>query len=395
MIKYVSPGGKRVVMLVLNEVTHDTRVRNEAAALAEAGYQVCVIGTHDASSPLPDQETAGLWLLRRFRYGSELEILRRFPPLKRLRHVFQGLALLRYLRRQPADIWHAHDFPALVMVALARLSQRQRSRLVYDAHELYLYRFPEPTRPWTRLRLAAERALERSLARRADLILANSPDRADFMARRWRCTLPITILNGVTLSEAASPLPRPEGARLWLVHTGSLIRRGRCLDQLVRGVALCTPEVHLTFLGDGEQKAELTALANTLGISHRVHFLPPVASEKVSTAIRNADASLIAVGTSEPNYALSIPTKLLEAIAAGLPILSSRTPAMARFLAAYPVGTLWEAERPETLAQAIVQLHNPTLREAWQTALQAAQVTCGWPAQAARLIESYQQVDTH
>jgi hypothetical protein len=161
MIKHVSPGGPQVVMLVLNEVTFDTRVRNEAAALAEASYQVSVIGTHDASSPLPDRESVGLWEIRRFRYGTGLEALRRFPLLKRLRHALQGLALLGYLRRQSADIWHAHDFPALVMVALARLGQRRRTRLVYDAHELYLYRYPEHPHPWPRLRLATERALER------------------------------------------------------------------------------------------------------------------------------------------------------------------------------------------------------------------------------------------
>ncbi len=380
-------------MLVLNEVTFDTRVRNEAAALAEAGYPVSVIGTHDASSPLPDHESAGLWEIRRFRYGPELEALRRLPLLKRLRHVLQGLALLGSLRRQSADIWHAHDFPALVMVALARLGQRRKTRLVYDAHELYLYRYPEPPHPWPRLRLAVERALERRLARRANLILANSPYRADFMARRWGCACPVTILNGVTCVGNATPLPRPEGARLWLIHTGGLIRRGRCLDQLVRGVALCPPDVHLTFLGDGEQKAALAALAESLGVGRQVHFHPPIASAEVSAAIQNADASLIAITASEPNYALSVPTKLLEAIAAGLPVLSTRTPALAHFLVEYPIGSLWDADQPETLAEAIIRLENPDTRQAWQAALQAAQQVCGWPAQAVRLLESYAGLD--
>ncbi|WP_132287966.1 glycosyltransferase [Kribbella sp. VKM Ac-2568] len=39
-----SPGDLRVVMLVANEVTNDSRVRKEAAALTEAGVQVTVLG---------------------------------------------------------------------------------------------------------------------------------------------------------------------------------------------------------------------------------------------------------------------------------------------------------------------------------------------------------------
>jgi len=73
-------------------------------------------------------------------------------------------------------------------------------------------------------------------------------------------------------------------------------------------------------------------------------------------------------------------------------VLSTRTPAMTRFLAEHPIGSLWDAKRPETLAEAITQLRNPTCREGWQAALHAAQQVCGWPSQAARLIESYQQV---
>ncbi len=109
----------------------------------------------------------------------------------------------------------------------------------------------------------------------------------------------------------------------------------------------------------------------SLGIGRQVHFHPPVASAEVSAAIRNADASLIAITASEPNYALSVPTKLLEAIAAGLPGISTRTPALAHFLAEYPIGSLWDADQPKTLAEAITRLENPDTRSV-AAALQAA-----------------------
>jgi len=41
----------RVVMMVANDVTNDSRVRKEAAALAETGAEVTVLGVSDSGLP--------------------------------------------------------------------------------------------------------------------------------------------------------------------------------------------------------------------------------------------------------------------------------------------------------------------------------------------------------
>ena len=95
-------------------------------------------------------------------------------------------------------------------------------------------------------------------------------------------------------------LPRPDGARRWLIRTGSMLRRGRLLREVLHGLAVTPQDVHLTFLGDGEQQLELAALADQLGLAERVHFIPPVPPADVSTAIQGADAAVMATSVYEP-----------------------------------------------------------------------------------------------
>ncbi len=379
-------------MLVLNDVSHDSRVRREAAALAAAGFQVCVIGTHDAGSPLPDRAIIGKWLLQRYRYNHTMHTLRRIGRLSPVRHLWQGAGLVLFLRRQQAAIWHAHDFPALVLIWLARLAQREPGKLVYDTHELYFYRREKPSALWGRLRLWLSRAADRWLAQRADLVFTTSPYFARFMAQHWPITEPIAILNGAIPPADVQPLSRPENAGLWLIHTGTMMARGRKLQAVLAGLLDTPADVHLTFIGDGPLQADLMDRADTTGLRDRVHFVPPLPPEAVSAAIRSADAAIVAFDGSLPGYALTLPNKLFEAIAAELPVLGARTPALEGFFADYPVGPLWEAADPTSLAQAITLLRIPENRRAWREACQCAQAELGWTTQAARLTAAYRQL---
>ncbi len=384
--------GTQVIMLVLNDVTHDSRVRREASTLAQAGYGVRVIGTHAAGSPLPDTESHRGWTLHRFRYGRTVTGLRRFWLLNLPRHLWQAIALITFLRQQQAVIWHAHDYPALVLASLALTGRRSPGKLIYDTHELYFHRFQPRTVPGRLLR-RLNLWIERILARRADAVLTVSPELADFLAAQWHTFPPTVILNSAISAPPDLPsLPRPVDARLWLVHTGSLIARGRRLPDLLRGLADTPADVHLTFLGEGPLQTHLQALAQALGIAQRVHFVPPVPPEQVSAAIRSADAAVIALDPTLPSYAFALPNKLFEAIAAGLPVLSTHTPALSRFYAQHPIGVLWESRAPDDFARATATLADPAARRQWQHAVQAAQNSIGWETQAQRLLEQYHAI---
>jgi glycosyltransferase involved in cell wall biosynthesis len=60
-----SDGALRVVMVVANDVTRDSRVLREAGALAAAGHHVTVLGIHTARTTAPPVETRDGFVIRR------------------------------------------------------------------------------------------------------------------------------------------------------------------------------------------------------------------------------------------------------------------------------------------------------------------------------------------
>ncbi|MCB0992732.1 MAG: glycosyltransferase [Acidimicrobiales bacterium] len=113
--------------------------------------------------------------------------------------------------------------------------------------------------------------------------------------------------------------------------TGRLLGVGRLVekkgfDLLIEAVALLAerrPEVECVIAGDGDQRSSLEALAQGLGVAGRVHFLGSVNQSRVAELMRDA-AMLVApcrIGGDGNQDAL--PTVLIEALAAGLPSVST------------------------------------------------------------------------
>jgi sugar transferase (PEP-CTERM/EpsH1 system associated) len=71
----------------------------------------------------------------------------------------------------------------------------------------------------------------------------------------------------------------------------------------------------LLIVGDGPARAELTALASSLGLDDRVHFTGPL--DDVPTALRAFDVFVL------PSLNEGISNTILEAMATGLPVLAS------------------------------------------------------------------------
>ena len=134
------------------------------------------------------------------------------------------------------------------------------------------------------------------------------------------------IPNGVNL-----PAARPcNGFRqpLRLVTVGSLIRRKR-LDLMLHALAHpeAPPDVLLHIVGDGPERERLAALIDDLGLRDRVVLVGGVEPSSVAEHLRWADLFLF---TSESE---GRPNVLLEAMAAGLPIVALDIPGVAELLA--------------------------------------------------------------
>jgi glycosyltransferase involved in cell wall biosynthesis len=336
-------------MLVRNPYTHDTRVEKEARTLMGAGYRVTVVA--DASDGLAETE-------RRPSGEEVVRVRRRGPRLPGIRFVLHELRLARRLVALRPDLLHAHDSNALPAVAMA--ARRSRVPFVYDAHDLWLGR---PRRERGRLAFALNQAwytvIERLLVPRAAATLTVSPPIARHLERRYG--LPAVTL--VPNYPEEEPVPRvrdlrslPEGERIApnrpiILYLGGLMA-GRGLEGLIDAVAL-TERPQLVFLGSGQLEGLLRARAAERGIPGRVHFLPPVPPGEVVAVAGSADVGVSPIVPSCLNYRWSLPNKLFQYMAAGIPVVASDFPQVREIVEGERAGVVVDTASPPALAAAI------------------------------------------
>jgi len=120
---------------------------------------------------------------------------------------------------------------------------------------------------------------------------------------------------GVTPALYDRPRTPSEGG-LHLVFVGRLapVKGLRVLLEAL--LTLDRPDVRLTIVGDGPERAPLETMAAPLGA--RVRFTGYQSQEEVAAILATANAFVL------PSFAEGVPVVLMEALAAGLPVIATR-----------------------------------------------------------------------
>ena len=159
------------------------------------------------------------------------------------------------------------------------------------------------------------------------------------------------IANGIDLEEtrtggesAAGPIPGP-----FVLHLGRISWK-KGLDRLIRALPQAAG-VHAVIAGNDEEgcRASLERLAQDCGVAGRVRFLDPVYGEAKWSLLRAARALVL------PSHSENFGNAVLEAMAAGKPVLVSPGVGLAAAVRASNCGLVVDAE-PAALADALQQL---------------------------------------
>jgi glycosyltransferase involved in cell wall biosynthesis len=162
-------------------------------------------------------------------------------------------------------------------------------------------------------------------------------------------------------------------ARLSLVYAGTVGLAqglGTLLDAMdrIRGSGVI---VHV--LGDGAERREIEVRIRDQALEDiRLH--QPIAADGVPAALAAADGILVLLRRG-PLFAESLPTKLVEGLAAGRPLVVSADGESARIVADARAGLVAGAEDAAALAAAIVRLRDAVDREAMGTRARAVAET--------------------
>jgi glycosyltransferase involved in cell wall biosynthesis len=392
-------GRGRVVMLVDNAVTGDSRVQKVARSAADAGWDVVLLGCSPTDAeqswclgsarvllvPLGGPRTAtgttGLrtWLVARG--GLPLRIARLVRrPVEHAQVLFWRTvkgdrawrwlepALWRYERafarvidELAPDLIHAHDFRMLGVGARAIVRIRATGRpvkLLWDAHE-----YVPGIKPWrdNARWLPAHRGYVREYAPYADAVVTVSDALAALLQREHNLVeRPAVVLNAPAIARPESELG-PDVRRMCcldaatplLVYVGmAMVQRG--LDTIVDALPRLRG-VHLALVVHDTSAAYVHWLldrAARLGVQDRTHLLPYVPHHEVVAFLSTADIGLIPLHRW-PNYEVSLNTKYFEYSHARLPIVVSDVKTMADTVRSTGQGEVFRAKDVADFVRAV------------------------------------------
>ncbi len=150
------------------------------------------------------------------------------------------------------------------------------------------------------------------------------------------------------------------------------------------------PQVQLIVAGSGPEEARLKQLAEALNLGDSVRFTGRVEAADMPALYRSARVSL------NPSRADNMPNSVLEALAAGVPVVSTRVGGVPYIVEHEKTALLVELGAVADIAEAIVRiLTEPALAERLRAAgFETAQIYT-WPKIKPKLFKVYEEAMRH
>lgn len=352
----------------------ETFVLNQITGLIDLGHEVTIFAVRPRAEPRRHPDVTRYRLADRTRYqkmpaarlpraGTAAALLLRDlwlrPSLLRALNVrrYDGEASSLRLfywcesitRGAAFDVIHCHFGPPGRMAAFLREIGGIAGKLVVTFHavDVSLY-------------LRSDPQYYRHLFAHGDLFLPiSSFCRARLLAHGCDAGRTIVHRMGVDLDRfTCRSGPRVAGREVRAVTIGRLVEK-KGIDYGLHAVALAARRqapVRYSIVGDGPLRASLARLSVELGIEDRVTFHGWQDQAAISEMLRSSDILLAPSVTDADGDEEGIPVTLMEAMASGMPVISTHHAGIPELVEHGVSGFLARERDPEALAAALVHL---------------------------------------
>jgi len=354
----------RVVVCTIVHHPADARIyHRQIRALLDAGHEVTYIAPMDPQDFYPERTRPSLNLKAIPRASGR----RRTGAIRAARS-----ALSRHAA--DADLLLIHD-PELL---LALPSRRRRPPVIWDVHEDTAAALS--TKPWLPRPLRPPAAMavhtaERMAERYVHLILAER----GYLARFAR---PHPVVPNTTY---VPDVPAPPGDDRRVVYVGHLSPDRGTADMIELARLLRPRGITVELIGpaDARARAQIEP-AQAAGLLRWRGFVP---NDQAMPLLDGALAGLSLLD-DEPNFRHSLPTKVVEYMARGVPVVTTPLPAAAELARDHECGFVVPFGDPRAAADAVLRLDGDiSLRaEMGSRGHDAAKRSLGWPSDAREFV---------
>ncbi|MEE4210225.1 MAG: glycosyltransferase family 4 protein, partial [Parvularcula sp.] len=397
---------RRGVMIVMNDIVHDSRVIKMAVAMRKIFDEVTLIGMSKDAKPKPASQ-------KFFVEGVECLL---FPNhLKRVprnseegdeeyldRRQAEGLDLLTediasFVSANRPHCIHTHDmYPVQIGRALKERSLEEGwpTYWIHDVHEFVAGCSHIPA-----YRQQFALSLERQHLHHADCVVTVT----DALARKLHDLYPslpaVAVIHNTPERYPADTRAIPSVRSLMhlpadkplAVYAGQ-VKEKRGVDKLPAVLAQL-PDLQLAIVtnAQGEYKDLLLAAFDDFGVTDRVSFLPYVPHHQVPRYLAGSDIGLIPI-ENYGNASVSLPNKLFEYVMAGLPVVAHRLDALSTFMDQHAVGSVTNFDHPSQAAESIRGVLSERFDRSTFSSVRSAIIReFAWEAQERHLLELYIQ----
>ncbi|MBO0358142.1 glycosyltransferase [Hymenobacter sp. BT186] len=366
----------RLFFTVTTDLNYDQRMQRICGSLAEAGYEVCLVGRQwENSRPLTPQPYQQHRLRCWFQRG-------------KLFYLEFNLRLFLYLLAQRATAWCAIDLDTALPVWLR--AQLGGQPFIYDAHELFtevpeVVARPAVQRLWRRV--------EAFIVPRAALAYTVGPALAQVFEQRYN--RPFEVIRNISrLTESElPPAPRAAPTGSYILYQGAL-NAGRGLEALLDAM----PQVagRLVLCGEGDLSEALRARAAERGLlaSGQVEFRGFVLPDALREVTRHAAIGIMLLENQGLSYYYSLANKFFDYLHAGIPQVVVDFPEYRALNDQYDVAETVPDLAPTTLATTLNRLlrDDPARYQQLAENCRRARHLVSWQHEEKRLLALYARV---
>lgn len=241
--------------------------------------------------------------------------------------------LNRLIRREQIDTAFSFLIHANAAAALASLANR-------PVRFLQSIQTTQPNPRWHWM-------LQRIVQHAAQKIIVPSPSVAE-AARKWAGISDekiVVIPNAVEIGEFSLPRRNFPGKRVGFIGRLDPIKR---IDDAVAAISLLSEDVTLDIYGEGRQRGQIESVVRRLGLGRRVTLHGAIQGS--AEALAGLDVLVL------PSDAEGFGLVLIEAMAAGVPVIGTNVPGIRDVIVDGVNGLLTPPRNPQALSDAIAKI---------------------------------------